>query len=122
MHEWNPDDYEKHSSARKTWGGALIAKLMLSGDEHVLDIGCGDGALTTEIAAQLPRGSVTGIDQSAEMIAHAQTRYPPPGYPNCKKEEFITELSDRYMAFHPPDTEGRIHVKMVRLEAGAVKR
>jgi len=84
MHQWNPDDYEKHSSAQKKWGGALIEKLQLSGDEHVLDIGCGDGGLTVMIAARLPRGMVTGIDLSSEMIAHAQSRYPPSKYPTCR--------------------------------------
>lgn len=84
MHQWNPDDYEKHSSAQKKWGGALIEKLKLSGDEHVLDIGCGDGRLTVMIAARLPRGMVTGIDLSKEMIVHAQSRYPASEYPNCR--------------------------------------
>jgi trans-aconitate methyltransferase len=84
MHEWNPDEYEKHSSAQKTWGEALIGKLRLSGNEDVLDIGCGDGALTVEIAARLPGGSVTGIDYSAGMISHAKARYPASGYPNCR--------------------------------------
>lgn len=83
MHQWNPDDYERHSSAQKKWGGALIEKLQLSGDEHLLDIGCGDGGLTVMIAARLPRGKVTGIDLSREMIAHAKSRYPASEYPNC---------------------------------------
>jgi trans-aconitate methyltransferase len=38
-----------------------------------------------------------------------------------KKEEFITALADRYLASHPPDAEGRTHVKMARLEAEAHK-
>ena len=42
--------------------------------------------------------------------------------PNCKKEEFFTGLTDRYLAFYPTDPEGRTHVKRVRLEVGAVKR
>ena len=83
MPRWNPDDYEKHSSAQKEWGGALIEKLHLCGEEHVLDIGCGDGGLTVMIAARLIRGKVTGIDLSSAMIAHAQARYPPTEYPNC---------------------------------------
>ena len=83
MPHWNPDDYEKHSSAQKEWGGALIEKLHLCGEEQVLDIGCGDGGLTVMIAARLPGGTVTGIDLSADMIAHAQSRYPPSEYPNC---------------------------------------
>jgi trans-aconitate methyltransferase len=83
MPHWNPDDYEKHSSAQKEWGGALIEKLHLCGEEQVLDIGCGDGGLTIMIAARLSRGKVTGIDLSSAMITHAQARYPPSEYPAC---------------------------------------
>jgi trans-aconitate 2-methyltransferase len=95
MHQWNPEDYEKNSSAQKGWGETLIEKLQLSGDEQVLDIGCGDGTLTALIATRLPRGSVTGIDLSGEMIAHASYRYPAPDYPNC---HFIS-IDAREMVF-----------------------
>jgi trans-aconitate 2-methyltransferase len=83
VYTWNPDEYERHSSAQKKWGGELIGKLALSGDERALDIGCGDGALTVLIASRLPRGEVTGIDLSGEMIAHARFSYPASKHPNC---------------------------------------
>lgn len=50
---------------------SVIARLGLEGHERVLDIGCGDGKVTAEIAARLPQGTVLGIDKSAEMIALA---------------------------------------------------
>jgi trans-aconitate methyltransferase len=50
---------------------SVIERLRLDGCERVLDIGCGDGKVTAEIAARLPRGSVLGIDKSVEMIALA---------------------------------------------------
>lgn len=37
--------------------------LRLRGDENVLDLGCGRGAVLTEAAAQLPRGRITGLDR-----------------------------------------------------------
>jgi trans-aconitate methyltransferase len=52
-------------------GTTLIAELGLQGTERVLDLGCGDGALTARIAALVPRGQVTGIDASRGMIAAA---------------------------------------------------
>jgi hypothetical protein len=36
-------------------------------------------------------------------------------------EEFIGAVTDRYVAKHPPDADGRVHVRMVRLEIDAVK-
>lgn len=53
-----------------------LGLLDLSGDERVLDIGCGDGRISARIAAQrVPRGSVCGIDASADMIAFAQRQH-----------------------------------------------
>jgi trans-aconitate 2-methyltransferase len=48
----------------------------------VLDIGCGDGKVTAEIAARLPKGFVVGIDSSGAMVARAQSRYPVADHPN----------------------------------------
>ena len=72
MAVWNPDDYHKHSSEQQKWARELIGKLALRGDERVLDIGCGDGKVTAEIAAAVPRGSVLGVDVSADMVEFAR--------------------------------------------------
>ncbi len=40
----------------------LLAALRLSGDEHVLDVGCGRGAVLAMVAKMLPRGRAAGID------------------------------------------------------------
>jgi len=54
----------------------IIADLGLAGTERVLDLGCGDGSLTAQIADLLPAGEVVGIDGSQGMIeaAHAHAR------------------------------------------------
>jgi trans-aconitate methyltransferase len=83
-HAWNPDDYHRHSSAQAGWARELIAKLDLSGDERVLDLGCGEGKVTAEIAAGLPSGSVLGLDLSGEMIAFARSIYPAEQYRNLR--------------------------------------
>jgi trans-aconitate methyltransferase len=41
--------------------------------------------------------------------------------PEARREEFIAAVTRRYVAKHPPDNEGRIHVRMVRLEIDAIK-
>jgi trans-aconitate 2-methyltransferase len=71
-HEFDGGKYRAASRHQKEWGRKLIAGLALSGGERVLDLGCGDGTLTAEIADRLPRGSVLGIDASAGMIAAAR--------------------------------------------------
>ena len=82
QYKWDALDYAKSSSAQQQWARELIGKLQLKGDESLLDIGCGDGKVTAEIVASLPKGSVLGVDSSAEMIALAQSQYPANAFPN----------------------------------------
>jgi len=41
--------------------------------------------------------------------------------PENLREEFITAVTARYLAKHPPDKSGRVQVRMVRLEIDAIK-
>lgn len=81
-YHWNAEDYRQNSAAQQQWARELIAKLALAGVEDVLDLGCGDGKVTAEIAGRLPQGRVIGIDNSAAMIALANRQYPAGRYPN----------------------------------------
>jgi trans-aconitate methyltransferase len=80
--QWDASDYANHSSAQQKWAKELIAKLNLSGNESLLDIGCGDGKVTAEIASYLQEGNVVGIDNSEEMISLATDKFPSTVYPN----------------------------------------
>ena len=79
---WDPAAYAANSAAQHSWARELIANLSLRGDEHVLDVGCGDGKVTAEIARAVPKGAVTGVDASASMIRFARTRFAPPRFSN----------------------------------------
>lgn len=81
---WNPNDYEKHSAGQQKWARELIAKLQLKGTEDILDLGCGDGKVTAELAASVQQGNVVGIDNAKEMIILAQNRYPKAENPNLE--------------------------------------
>ena len=81
-HKWNAEDYAKNSSAQLKWAQELIEKLALQGGESVLDIGCGDGKITSQLALAADNGNVVGIDQSEEMIRLASERFPSAKYPN----------------------------------------
>ncbi|WP_306535663.1 class I SAM-dependent methyltransferase [Geobacter sp.] len=67
-HDFDGKKYEKASAHQKEWGSTIIAELCLTGNERVLDLGCGDGVLTSQIADLLPCGEVVGIDASQGMI------------------------------------------------------
>ena len=60
-HEFDGKKYERASSHQKEWGTKLIAELSLIGSEHVLDLGCGDGVLTSQIAELVPDGDVLAV-------------------------------------------------------------
>jgi trans-aconitate methyltransferase len=68
---WNPSDYAANSAAQAAWARELMARLHLDGHEQILDVGCGDGRMTVELARLVPRGRVVGTDASHEMVRHA---------------------------------------------------
>jgi trans-aconitate 2-methyltransferase len=47
----------------------------LSGDETVLDAGCGSGRVTEALLERLPRGRVIAVDASPSMIEQARRRF-----------------------------------------------
>ena len=79
---WNAEDYERNSQAQLLWARELMRKLRLTGSEDVLDLGCGDGKVTAEIAGKVGRGSVVGVDSSSAMIELAKRQYPDTKYDN----------------------------------------
>ena len=61
-------------------GLAALDRAAPAAGQHVLDIGCGCGDTTFEIANRVgPGGSVTGVDVSAVMLGQARTRPIPDG-------------------------------------------
>jgi trans-aconitate 2-methyltransferase len=83
-YQWDAADYEQHSSPQHQWARDILRTIDFAGDERVLDIGCGDGKVTAELAALVPRGSVLGIDSSDVMIQFAHRRFPPSRFPNLQ--------------------------------------
>ena len=77
MTEWDAVEYSRRSLLQEAMGQEVLALLDLQGSERILDVGCGDGKITAEIAARVPRGSVVGVDPSRDMISFAQSHYGP---------------------------------------------
>lgn len=85
-YQWNARRYNANSASQQRWARELIEKLLLNGNEHLLDIGCGDGKITAELSARLKNGSATGVDSSPEMIAFARDHFPPDRFPRLHFE------------------------------------
>jgi trans-aconitate 2-methyltransferase len=81
MTEWNASEYYRRSALQKWLADKSLAGLDLGGSERVLDVGCGDGKITAEIAERLPSGSVVGVDPSTAMIEFARGHFLA-GHPN----------------------------------------
>ena len=69
--EFDAEKYKKASAHQKEWGKKLISELNLTGNERILDLGCGDGDITVQLAKLVPDGLVIGIDASQSMIDSA---------------------------------------------------
>ena len=71
---WDAKTYANQFNFVPEYGRALIDILTPQAGEKILDLGCGTGALTAQLAAK--GCQVTGIDQDANMIALARQTYP----------------------------------------------
>jgi trans-aconitate 2-methyltransferase len=62
MTDWNAVACDRLSALQRAMASEVLTPLELAGAERVLDVGCGNGRVTTEIAARVPWGEVTGVD------------------------------------------------------------
>jgi len=70
--EWNSSRYDKNARFVSDLGEPVVDLLNPQPGERILDLACGDGALTEKI---LGRGAqVVGVDGSRDMVAAAQKR------------------------------------------------
>jgi trans-aconitate 2-methyltransferase len=84
MTEWNAPEYARVSALQAAMAEEVLQLLDLKGTERVLDIGCGNGKTTSEIAARVPQGTVIGVDASAGMIGFAAEHCDRVLYPNLQ--------------------------------------
>ncbi len=79
---WKAEEYYHNSSSQKNAATDLMKHVVITGNERILDVGCGDGKITAEIAAKIPDGSAVGVDISPAMITFAQEAFPQQTVPN----------------------------------------
>jgi len=72
LQRWDPEQYGRHARFVSDLGQPVVDLLAPKPGERILDLGCGDGALTAVLAES--GATVVGVDASAEMVAAAQAR------------------------------------------------
>jgi len=72
MQDWNAERYQRHAGFVAELGAPVLDLLAPAAGERILDLGCGDGALTEKIVAA--GAEVVGVDASPEMVAAACRR------------------------------------------------
>jgi trans-aconitate 2-methyltransferase len=68
---WDPARYLRFAGERARPFVDLMARVDAQAPRAVVDLGCGEGALTASLAQRWPDASVTGVDSSATMLAAA---------------------------------------------------
>lgn len=86
MTEWNAPGYARIAGLQEAMATEVLSLLDLKGNERVLDLGCGNGKVTAEIAARVHEGTVVGVDSSADMIAFASSHFGSAVRPNLQFE------------------------------------
>lgn len=74
--DWNPELYMQFSSERGIPTNDLINSLGSFEPRKIIDIGCGPGNSTLELAKRWPDSFLCGVDSSENMIEEARRCYP----------------------------------------------
>jgi trans-aconitate 2-methyltransferase len=68
---WDPNQYHKFQAQRSAPFYDLLALVDVRPNLRVVDLGCGTGELTRQLADSLPNSNVTGLDSSPQMLDKA---------------------------------------------------
>ena len=86
---WQTDLYQNKHSFVWQLGQGVVDLLNPQPGERILDLGCGTGQLSQEIAN---RGAiVVGLDADAAMVAEAQRNFPSPTFAVADAREFLLD-------------------------------
>jgi len=87
LDHWSSDSYASAADFVHKLTESVLRYLSPAPSDRILDIGCGDGKLTAQIASAVPHGLVRGLDRSANFISFAQKTFPPSQHPNLSFED-----------------------------------
>lgn len=72
--EWDASAYDQLPLPHQRWGRDTIRRLALTGDETVMELGCGTGRDAELLLDALPNGRVVAVDGSEQMLAQLRHR------------------------------------------------
>jgi trans-aconitate 2-methyltransferase len=71
--DWDAATYDRVSGdVQLVWAREQLGRLQLTGEEVVLDAGCGSGRVTALLSDRVPNGRVYGVDVAPSMVEHAR--------------------------------------------------
>lgn len=74
VREWDAASYDALPLPHVAWGQRVLDRMRLSGDEVVLDAGCGTGRDAAALLERWPDARIIGIDGSQQMLDQARAR------------------------------------------------
>ena len=105
-------DHQESSTRSHRWRTAAnsAAYLLTSVQPgmHILDVGCGPGSITADLATMVPQGSVTGIEIGLDILVQAQSLATERGLSNVRFEE-----GDVSSLKYPEDTFDITHAHQI---------
>ncbi|MCV7006704.1 class I SAM-dependent methyltransferase [Mycobacterium gordonae] len=91
------------------WRSAVIARLELTQDDVVVDVGCGTASLAIRIKQQQPGARVIGVDPDPQVLAIARAKVRRAGV----QVEFVEGMGDRAVEFLGPGMATKVVSSLV---------
>ena len=82
---WEKGDFTRIAAAMRESGEALVGRIGIQPDHHVLDLGCGDG--TTALPAAKRGAKVLGVDIASNLVEAGKLRAQQEGLANLSFQE-----------------------------------
>lgn len=125
MGDWDSRQYTKFERERTQPSVDLINRIGIT-PHSVLDIGCGPGNSTNQLAERFPGAELLGIDSSDNMLERARKTYPDMKFRKCCVPDGLSELPGFDLIFSNaclhwvPDHESLFPKLMDKLNPGGV--
>lgn len=72
--DWDAATYDRVADPMARWGADVLERAGFTGDERILDAGCGSGRVTEQLLERWPRATVVALDGSPAMVEAARDR------------------------------------------------